>query len=361
MDDLKDSREKISQIDEQMVKLFEERMKVAADVAAFKKERGLPIKDAEREAHLIKINAEKIGNKEIEEYYVSFQKNLMELSCKYQARLNEGMKVAYSGVEGAFGYIAAKKLFPDANLIAFANFDDAYKAVEKGEMDAAVLPVENSYAGEVENVMDLMFSGSLYVNKLMDFDIVQNLLSVKGATPDSIKTVISHPQALFQCDEFIKSHGYETEACSNTAVAAKLVQEKKDKTLAAVASDETAKLYGLEIIAPNINTAKNNTTRFAVFSRVKNEPVKAAKKADKHFIIMFTVKNQAGSLAQTLNIIGAHNFNMRNLRSRPMKNLMWKYYFYIEAEGDINTENGREMLQELSAVCANLKLVGSYN
>ena len=208
--------------------------------------------------------------------------------------------------------------------------------------------------------MDLIFSGELYINQVIDVPIIHNLVACENATAETIKTVISHPQALSQCSEYIHRHGFETKAYSNTALAAKYVMESGDPTIAAIASEEAIAAFGLKVIESDINDSRNNTTRFASFSRSQNRPSSSGKRENENFIMVFTVQNEAGSLAKALNIIGIHGFNMRSLRSRPMKELQWNYYFYIEAEGNINTENGREMLQELSAICAKLKLIGSY-
>ena len=164
--------------------------------------------------------------------------------------------------------------------------------------------------------------------------------------------MVSHPQALRQCDGYIKRHGYATETYSNTALAAAHVRDVNDPALAAIASEEAAEVFGLRVLERGINTMRTNTTR--------SQPETTKKREDENFVLVFTVQNDAGSLAQTLNIIGAHGYNMRTLRSRPMKGLSWKYYFYVEAEGCVNNTNGREMLQELSATCAKLRLVGSY-
>ena len=360
MEDIKNSRERITEIDREMARLFEERMEAAKEIAAYKKERGLPVKDEAREEYLLCKNAGYISDPTVKEYYYSFQKNIMELSCNYQQRLNQGMRIAYSGVPGAFAYIAAKKMFPGANYISFGSFEEAYEATEKGGTDAAVLPVENSFAGEVGDVMDLMFKGSLYVNRVVDIDVVQNLLAADGATVRDIKKVISHPQALAQCKDYIKAHNFETEVSSNTALAAGYVKDLNDKSVAAIASAETAAIYGLNVIESSVNTSRSNTTRFACFSRIRNKPNSPIKKSNEHFILVFTVKNEAGALAKTLNIIGAHDFNMKSLRSRPMKNLMWNYFFYLEAEGCVNTPDGQDMLRELGALCADMKLVGTY-
>ncbi len=360
MENIQNSRQKINQIDKQMAELFEQRLQVCEDVAKYKKERGLPVFDKEREnSHLLE-SAKQIKNPVYAGYYTDFLTNVMRISKDYQNRLNNGMKVVFGGVEGAFGMMAAKKAFPHAEYVACNDFEKAYRGVEQGVYDVAVLPIENSFAGDVGVVMDLAFSGTLYINQVVNLDVVQNVVAKKGAKLEDIKKVISHQQALDQCQEFIKSHGFEVEAYSNTAVAAKYVSEQDDLTIAAIASEETASLYGLEILASSVNSAKNNTTRFAVFSREQNMFAPNERTGNEHFILLFTTKNEAGALAQTLNIIGAHNFNMRNLKSRPMKELIWSYYFFIEAEGNVNTTEGKEMLQELNAVCSRLKLVGTY-
>ncbi len=360
MTKLDEYRKKINKIDTDMAKLFEERMGVCAKIAEYKKEHGLSVRDSNRENELINKNRKIINEQELEGYYVQFLKNTIDISCKFQEKIISSAKVTYCGTKGAYAYIAAKRMFPGAQLFEYNDFADAYNAVESGEYDCAVIPLENSYAGEVGAVMDLMFSGNLYINQIIDVPISHSLIAPKGASLQTIKTVVSHQQALDQCEEYLRRGGFETKSYSNTALAAKYVSELNDPTVAAIASDETAELFGLEIIDKDINDNKNNTTRFAAFSRAQNRNSSTVRREDENFILVFTVQNEAGSLAKALNIIGAHGFNMRNLRSRPMKNLQWNYYFYIEAEGNVDTENGNDMLKELSAVCAKLRMVGSY-
>lgn len=360
MDELTKKREMISDIDKEMAELFEKRMKISADIAGYKKEHGLPVKDTTREKNLIDKNRSYIKDPDHEEYYVDFLKGVIDLSCRYQEKILSGMKVAYSGVEGSFAYIAARTMFEEAALICKKDFAQAYKSVEQGECDCAVLPLENSYAGEVNTVMDLAFSGELFVNKVIDLPVRHCLLGVQGSRREDIKTVISHPQALQQCSDYIDQHGFSVKEFGNTALAAQRVRETGDRSLAAIASKETAEIMGLTVLDEKIQDSGVNTTRFAVFSRVACADKNASRKDEESFILVFTVKNEAGALAQTLNIIGAHGYNMRSLRSRPMKELMWNYYFFIEAEGNINSQNGQDMMRELSAICARLKLVGSY-
>ncbi|MBQ8197317.1 MAG: chorismate mutase [Clostridia bacterium] len=355
---LDESRKIINQVDKEMAELFVKRMQAVKNIADYKKEHGLPIYDAKREDELISVNSQKVEDLEIRPYYVNFLKNNMQVSRSYQSMIMEGMRVAYSGTEGAFAHIATNKLFPTAKKIAYGDFESAYRAVENGECDVAVLPVENSYNGEVGQVTDLMFSGSLFVNGMTELAVSQDLLGVEGATIDGIKTVISHAQALGQCADFIKMHSYTAQEYVNTALAAKYVAEKGDKTIGAIASKEAAEIFGLKVLATNINASRSNTTRFAILSRAQSATSLNSKNI--HTVLLFTVKNEAGSLAKAIEIIGKHGFNMTALRSRPMKKLSWQYYFYVEAEGDVTTANGKEMMQELSNYCDKLKAVGSY-
>jgi chorismate mutase/prephenate dehydratase len=356
MNELDRQRAVINETDKEMARLFEIRMKAAAKIAGYKKERGLPVYDAEREAAIVAKNTENVSDPSLRGYYADFITHTMKVSRDYQTSLISGVSVAYSGVEGAFASIAARALFPQGRFFPQRDFEAAYKAVVDGDCEIAVLPVENSFAGEVGTVIDLIFSGPLYMNDTYELTVRQNLIGVPGATEDTVRKVISHPQALSQCAEYIRARGYETEEFSNTALAAKHVAALADPTVAAVGTVEAAQIYGLSVISRSINTGRDNTTRFAVLSRRENDGEHTGNK----FFLVFSVKNQAGALAEAINIIGKHGYNMSALHSRPRKDLPWKYYFYIEGEGDVNSDEGRAMMDELSAVCSRLRLVGSY-
>lgn len=360
MDKLDEIRSRIDEIDSKLADLFEQRMTESRKVLEYKKEKGLSVRDPLREAEVVRCSSQRISDDTVREYFMEFERGLISLSCKYQERLLKGLKVAYCGVPGAFASIAASKMFPEAQLHPYSDFAGAYKACETGECDVAVLPIENSFAGEVSAVTDLLFSGTLYINQVVEIEAVQNLLGTEDATLESIKSVVSHPQALSQCSDYIREHGFTPHEYHNTAAAAKMVAERRDISVAAIASAESADLYGLKIIDRRINTGSVNTTRFAALSKSLRHDRGERESMGDHFILMFTVKNEAGALANTLNIIGAHGFNMCCLRSRPMKELMWSYYFYIELDGNINTEEGRNMLRELSSLCDRFKLVGSF-
>ena len=353
---LEEARKIINKVDSQMADLFVQRMRAAEMVFEYKKEFGLPILDQKREDAVVEKNLALIEDEVLKEYYHLYIKNLMSLSRAYQQRMQGGQKVAYSGVEGAFAHIATGRIFPDSSKVPYRDFKAAYDAVVKGESDVVVLPIENSYAGEVGQNIDLIFSGELFINGIYELEIHQNLLGKPGSTVDKIKKVVSHPQALSQCNEYIKLRGFETEDATNTAVAAKTVAESENDTLAAIASLETAELYGLKVLEANINKSGENTTRFAVLSKVKTNS-----QAFSNSVLMFTVKNEAGSLANAISIIGKYGYNMTALRSRPLREHSWQYYFYIEIDGTLDSEKGKNMMEELSKVCDKLKVAGTFS
>ena len=352
---LDEARSIINEVDAQMAELFVKRMRAAEMVYEHKKEYGLPILDQKREAAVIERNAALVEDEVLKNYYMDFLANVMAISRAYQHRMQSGLRVAYSGVEGAFAHVAAGRIFPDGNRLSYSDFKAAYDAVVNGECDVAVLPIENSYAGEVGQTMDLIFSGSLFVNGIYELEIHQNLLGLPDATVEDIKTVTSHPQALSQCHDHIKLRGFATEESNNTALAAKRVAVSGDKSLGAIASLETAEIYGLKVLEANINKSGENTTRFAVLSKVRGESPTLTST-----VLLFTVKHEAGSLASAIGIIGKYGYNMTALRSRPMKKHSWQYYFYVEIDGTIDTENGGRMLEELSLVCDQLKVAGAF-
>jgi len=357
-DMLKQARESINKIDTQLAELFVQRMRAVEQVAEYKKMHAMPIFNAQREQQILEKAAQRVEDVTLREYYVNFQQSLMAVSRSYQQRLIASLRLAYSGTEGAFAHIAASKLFPQAEKVAFGSFKEAYDSVSSGDCDAVVLPLENSFAGEVGQVTDLLFSGGLFINGITELPVCHDLLALPGVGLEDIEEVVSHPQALSQCQGFIKKQGWTERSFENTALAAEYVAKQGNKRLAAIASEETAKLFDLTVLARGINEAASNTTRFALLSRAENRSI--CKQPGAHFVLMFTVRNEAGALASALNIIGAHGFNMRTLRSRPMKELLWQYYFYVEAEGDIHGYEGRCMLEELHLCCDRIKAVGSF-
>ncbi len=358
MDNLSKLREEINNIDKEMANLFEKRMGIAKEVAQFKIKNSMPVFDEKREIQVIEKNLSNIENDEIKDYYTLFIKDVMKISKKYQEKFLKGLRVAYCGVEGAFAHIAAERIFKNSVKISYNSFNEAYKSVENGENDCVILPIENSYAGEVGANIDLIFSGNLSINGIYSLLVKQNLMAKKGTKLSDIKEVISHPQALEQCRNYIEEKGFEAKNYKNTALAAQFVANSERCDIAAIASYETAKLYGLEIIEKNINESSLNTTKFAVLSRSLNKELLEHK--DSNFILMFSVKHESGALAKAISIIGKYGFNMNAIKSRSLKTLSWQYYFYTELEGNILDENGKQMLKELKDYCDKLKVVGGF-
>ena len=354
MTEIEEARKIINDTDKSIAENFVLRMKAVEKVFNYKKEHGLPIYDQKRELEVLEKNSAYVEDEILRRYYMDFQKEVMEISKKYQSRLQNGVKIAYSGIEGAFAHIAASRLYPNGNLVPYSNFNNAYNAAANGDCDLVVLPIENSSAGEVGAVIDMIFKGSLYINGIYNLSIEQNLVGLKGAKKDDIKTVISHRQAIEQSMDYIKEKGFDIRESTNTAIAAKQVSEEGDKTKAAIASLETAKIYGLEVLERSINKSNVNTTRFAVLSQVK------AQTENEKSVLLFSVSNNAGALAKAINIIGKYGYNMTVLRSRPLKEHPWQYYFYTEIDKNVETEIGKIMLTELKECCDMLKVAGTF-
>ncbi len=351
-----EARRVIGETDKEIAALFEKRMKAVEAVAEYKKVNGIPVEDSVREAQLIEANSGLIGNDEIRSYYINFLKNTMKLSKDYQHKLIDGTRVAFSGVKGAFAELAVKRIFPDSVPVPCQDFKAAYKSVENGECEIAVLPIENSYEGDVARVMDLTYFGSLYINGVYDMTIEQHLFGTPDAGHRTIKQVISHPQALGQCAEFIEEKGYETKEAVNTAVAAQLVRDSGDSSLGVICSLEAGNEYGLKLIDRKINKDSTNTTRFAVFSRVPRD----YSVDQNNFIILFTVRDEAGSLSKAISVFGECGYNLKALKSRPSKDVIWNYYFFLEGEGHLTPEDEQKMVDKLSKVCTNVRVVGKY-
>ena len=355
--DLSGIRKEILEIDAQMASLFEKRMKLAASVLDIKKELGLPVNDPEREKVVLQRAMDNVQDYNIKEYYKLLTVKMMELSRDYQNRLQGGMRVGYSGIPGAYAYNTARRLYPSAQLVPFPDFESAYNGCADGLVESVVLPMENSYAGDVGNVLDLAYNGELFINVMAEYGIEHYLLGVKGAQVSEIKKVVSHPQALSQCGDFIRIHKLQTEASWNTAAAAKAVADNGDPTVAAIASRENAELYGLDILEKGINSSPVNATRFAIFSRVQN---KLPENERNHFFLIFTVRNECGALANVLNLIGSQGFNMSNLRSRPIKGAMWGHSFFAELDGDAESPEGKDLIIQMKAICDRLIIAGNY-
>ena len=353
MDALEQARAEIDTVDAQLAALFERRMAAVLQVAEYKRAHGLPIYDAAREAAVLEKAATRIQQPALRPYYKDHVQHMMNLAKQYESAVLGRNRAAYQGVEGAFAHIALKALFPHAEAVSYSTWDEVFEAVASGEAAHGVVPFENSHAGDVSAVLDLCYNHpELWVVDVYDLPISQNLLVLPGTQLSQLRTVYSHQQAIAQSETFLKQFRLPATAMANTAMAAKFVAESKDATKAAIASAETAALYGLEILVPNINTDGDNTTRFIVLSREKPT-------AGNRFSLLFTVDNKPGKLAEVIQVIGASGFNMESIKSRPMPHVPFEYYFYVELVGDAAAGETAALLRELDRTCRTVRIASS--
>ena len=353
MDELKSARNKINQIDSQMAQLFEQRMQAVEDVIAYKLSHQMEILDSSREAQVIEKNSAYIQNPIYKPYYTAFIKDVMKQSRAYQkARINQN-RIAYAGTLGAFSHIAAKQLFPDETLVHLPTFQEVVAQVESGEASYGVLPFENSYTGEVGENMDLILSHNICIHRMYDLKIHQNLLGVKGAEISGIRQVYSKDQAISQSKKFLEGRGIECIPYPNTAMAAQYIAEQNDITKAAIASKETAELYGLSILAENINTSNDNTTRFIVIG--KQLPT-----TGNRISLVFTLPHTTGSLAKVMSLISDYGINMESIHSRSLKDEPFAYYFYVELVAQLQGADFTALYKAMEPLCKQIKIAGYY-
>ena len=267
MDTLEQARAEIDAVDAQLAALFERRMAAVLSVAQYKQAHGLPIFDAAREAAVLEKAAARIRNAALRPYYKDHVQNMMDVAKQYEAEVLGRNRAAYQGVEGAFAHIALRALFPHAEAVSYPTWDEVFDAVSRGDTAHGVVPFENSHAGDVSAVLDLCYNHpELWVVDVYDLPISQNLLVLPGTQLAQLKHVYSHQQAIAQSETFLKQFRLPATAMPNTAMAAKFVAESGDPSKAAIASAETAALYGLEVLVPSINTDGDNPTRFIVIT-----------------------------------------------------------------------------------------------
>ena len=361
MDQLQQARAQIDEIDAKMAALFEQRMQAVGQVAQYKARTGKQVFDPAREALVLEKNTARVQNPELQPYYREFLKKALAVSRAYQHVLIGQDVAAYQGVEGAWSHIALRQLFPFAKAQAYSTWNEVVEAVERGDAYCGVLPFENSNAGDVSAVLDLLYAHpGLKVARMCDLPIRQDLLGVPGATLETVRTVISHPQALAQSSVFVQQHGFKTSTWGNTADAARHVAELNDPSVAAIASAETAGLYGLQILSAGINADGDNTTRFIVIERAAAAPAMTGE--GQRLALLFTARHKPGQLAAALDQIGARGFNMECIKSRPLPHVPFEYYFYVQIVCPAGSTGAgcQTLLDTLTSVCSTLRLLGAF-
>ena len=372
MELLEDYRVEIDKIDREITQLLEKRMNVAKAISKYKIENNMQIFHPDREKMVIEKNKGYLENKEYEELVESFYDNLMYLSRLVQQKEiypenkiytkpykndRENLVVGYQGVAGSFGNEAMLKYFKNIKEAkSYEKFEEVFKAVESGEIEYRILPVENSSTGGIGTVEDLLKEYNLYIVGEECIKISQNLVGIKGATVDDIKEVYSHPQGFEQSTKFFDKHkNYNLIPYSNTAISAKLVSDLKDKSKAAIASERAAKLYDLKIIKKDVNDLKNNYTRFIVIGR----DLECDETCDK-VSILFSVEDTSGGLYNLIRDIKEFGLNMSKIESRPNRNNPWNYIFFVDFDGNLFDENIKQAVNVIARNSKYFKLLGCY-
>ena len=375
--DLKDLRNDIDAIDDQLVKLFAQRMEISAQIADYKKEKSLPIFVPAREREKLADVAEKAGP-DMANYTRVLYSLLFELSRSYQSKLTGEVSplyreimeaiehtpklfpqtpmVACQGVEGAYSQIACEKIFKNPFIMYFKNFEGVFSAIDKGLCQYGILPLENSTAGSVKKVYDLMIKHNFSIVRTFRLKIDHNLLAKPGTKLSDIKEVYSHEQAINQCSEFLQTlTGITVIPVANTAVAADLVSKSDRKDVAALSSRSCAELYNLEILASSIQDKGNNRTRFICISK-KLEIYPGSDKTS----IMMVLPHRPGSLYKFLARLYTLGINVTKLESRPIPDRDFEFMFYFDLETSIYSEEFVQLMCELENLCEDFKYLGSY-
>lgn len=373
---LDESREKIDRIDRELVKLFCERMQVSADVAEYKRTVSKPITDAARERALL-AKVSDLAGEEMEDYCRTLYATILSISKAYQhERLNTSSKlkekiekaksetpyhlparakVACQGVEGAYSLKAAEKMFDCPEISFYKTFGDVFAAIESGECRYGMLPIENSTAGSVTQIYDLMSEHRFYIVRSLRLKIDHCLLAKKDTKKEEVTEVVSHPQALSQCAGYLaKMENVRQTPFANTAKAAEFVKTAQNG-VAAIADRACAELYGLAVIDEDIQDNGNNYTRFICISKTPE----IYPGADKTSIIL-TVPHKPGSLSRLLAQIDAMNINLTKLESRPIPGHDFEFLFYFDLESPIESPALLRLLGELESTSEKFRYLGTY-
>ena len=375
--DLTEIRQEIDGIDQELVRLFCARMNLSAQVADYKKANNLPIFVPARERAILQKVAQMAGP-EMENYTRVLYSMLFELSRSYQSKRNGEISplyqtisqaiehtpqlfpqspiVACQGVEGAYSQIACEKIFKSPLIMYFKSFDAVFNAIEQGMCQYGILPIENSTAGSVTKVYDLMIRHNFSIVRTFRLKIDHNLLANPGAALSDIKTIYSHEQAISQCSDFLHSlPGVNVVPVENTALASEMVAKSGSKEVAALSSRSCAELYGLQCLAASVQDKGNNRTRFICIS--KNLEIYPG--ADKTSIMMVT-PHKPGALYKVLARLYTLGINVTKLESRPIPDREFEFMFYFDLETSIYSEEYVQLMCELDELCEEFKYLGSY-
>jgi len=375
MENLKKYREEIDLIDDKIVELYSKRMELAKNIGLEKNKLQTSVIDSTREKNIINRVTSKVDD-EIKVYTKQVFNTLFDTSKAYQnsyvnknseiknqiiealsktSKFPTSANVACQGVPGAYSSIAAERLFEISDITYFKDFNGVFSAIERGFCDYGILPVENSTAGIVNSVYDLMKKHDFYIVKTIALRIQHSLLAKPGVKLENIKEVVSHEQAITQCKELLNKLNVKITIVENTATAAKMVSELDRDDICAISSKECADIYGLKVLKSNIQDAENNVTRFICISK----EMKIFEDANKISLIL-NIPHVKGSLNKILTRFSTLNLNLTKLESRPLPNTDFEFAFYFDFEGNVNDIAIQNLLSDLQNESDSFTFLGYY-
>ena len=376
MKDLSEIRVRIDEIDRQLVKLFQERMECASEVAEYKREKNMAVYDKVREDQKLETLSAMAEDSFMKRSLKEIFRQIMSISRKYQYQLLKqrdryienyfqqveeleiypDTRVVYQGVEGAYQQMAVEEFFgEDIDSYYVDTFNDVALALNRGDADYGILPIENSSAGNVQGNYDILLKNDICVVAEVILEIKHGLIGLPGAKKEELEVIYSHPQGLMQCRDYLEKIGVKGISVSNTALAAKKVKEEGNPAHGAIASEKAASLYGLEILEHHVNDVRTNATRFLILSK-KRQYMKDADKVS----ICFSLPHESGSLYNVLSHLIFNDLSMTNIESVPLRDADWEYRFFIDVTGNLKDPAMRNALKGIREEAVDFKILGNY-
>ena len=376
--DISELREQINETDRQIVELYGKRMETARAIGRYKREHNLPVLDSERERSLLNKVAEQAGEENeqgIRALYhllIDHSRMRQEMDGHPESPLGQQIReivaampeifpekamIACQGVEGAYSQLACEKMIRYPSILYCRTFENVFGAIESDLCQYGILPIENSLAGSVNSVYDLMIRHHCYIVRSVRIKIDHTLLALPGTRMDEIREIYSHEQAIQQCSAFLSRHKeWHVNVCTNTAAAARMVAESGRRDAAAISSGHCAALYGLECLSSDIQNNSNNHTRFICISK-KPEIYPGAD----HTSLMLVLPNHPGSLYQLLSRFNALDINLIKLESRPLPGRDFEFMFYFDLEASVGSPTFSRLIEELDITLNQFSYLGSYS
>ena len=382
MNDMDILRDKINEIDTNLLNLFEERMSAVKEIGEYKMNHDLPVHNSEREKEVLESKVKMLKNTDILNETGEFFRALMTISRNYQHKIIDkkdiqdlslmlqsfwlsskqlnlkNPTVVYQGIPGSYSEEALMMFFDEDNTIKtnVNTFEEVFKTILNGDADYGIVPLENSTTGSVIDTYDLLVKYNCYIVGEQILKVDQNLLGLENAKIDEITDVYSHPQGFSQSAAFLKQHPkWNLIPYHNTAISAKYVKESANPTKAAIASKRACEKYGLTILKRNINHSPTNYTRFIIVAKNMHSPIDSNK-----ISVMFSLPHKSGTLYNILAHFTYNNINMHKIESRPMPDKNWEYYFFIDFEGSLNDKIIRQTILNINNECLHFNFLGNY-